>query len=168
MEEKEPHMQLSAHTLPGFGSHDVVIETPDHSVTLAEMPESNVLDVLYAYRTRVQQLASNQHIKYIQVFKNQGETAGASLRHSHSQIIALPIVPSNVVTRLNNAKEYFIGKMKCNLCECLSGEIRSRSLLIDESSHFISFVPFAASFPFETWIAPKEHASYYEQIEDEQ
>ncbi|XP_057824732.2 ADP-glucose phosphorylase isoform X2 [Cryptomeria japonica] len=138
--EKEPHIDSCADTLPGFGSHDVIIETPDHAMTLAIMPDLNIFDVLCAYRTRIQQLAGNLHIKYIQVFKNHGETAGASMKHSHSQIIALPIVPSNVVTRLNNAKEYFTRTMKCNL----------------------------SSFPFETWIAPKEHASRYEQIEDEQ
>lgn len=155
-------------TLTGFGSHDVVIETPEHSMTLANMPESSILRVLIAYKVRVQQLASNEIIKYIQVFKNHGVTAGASMRHSHSQIIGLPIVPTNVERRLNNAREYFNRTGKCNLCECLSREIQSRCRFIEESAHFIAFVPYAASLPFETWIAPKEHASHYQEIKDEQ
>ncbi|GLJ44695.1 hypothetical protein SUGI_0939680 [Cryptomeria japonica] len=164
----KPHIDSCADTLPRFGSHDVIIETPDHAMTLAIMLDLNIFDVLCAYRTRIQQLASNPHIKYIQVFKNHGETTRASMKHSHSQIIALPIVPSNVVTQLNNAKEYFTRTMNCNLYEYLRSEIQSKNLSLEESSHFISFVPFAASFPFETWIAPKDHASCYEQIEDEQ
>ena len=90
------------------------------------------------------------------------------MRHSHSQIIGLPIVPITVECRLNNAMDCFIRTSKCNLCECLSKEIQSRCRFIEESTHFIAFVPYAASLPFETWIAPKDHASHYQEIEDEQ
>ena len=90
------------------------------------------------------------------------------MRHSHSQIICLPIVPTTVECRLNNARACFIRTGKCNLCECLSKEIQSRCRFIEESTHFIAFVPYAASLPFETWIAPKDHASHYQEIEDEQ
>eukprot|EP01018_Ginkgo_biloba_P024946 Gb_04070 [translate_table: standard] len=155
------------YSLNGFGSHDVVVETPDHSTPLASLPASRIHDILLAYKKRVQQLSSNEHIKYVQVFKNHGDSAGASMRHSHSQIIALPMVPINAARRLSNAKEYFTRTQKCNLCEFLSHGIQSGSLLIDESPHFISFVPYAASYPFETWIAPREHASHYEGIDDE-
>ena len=89
------------------------------------------------------------------------------MRHSHSQIIGLPIVPITVECRLNNARECFIRTDKCNLCECLSKEIQSRCRFIEESTHFIAFVPYAASLPFEMWISPKDHASHYQEIEDE-
>ena len=97
-------------TLTGFDSHDVVVETPEHSMTLACMPESSILHVLLTYKLRVQQLASNEIIKYVQVFKNHGVTAGASMRHSHSQIIGLLIVPITVECRLNNARDALSGQ----------------------------------------------------------
>lgn len=98
----------------------------------------------------------------IQVFKNYGATAGASLSHSHSQIIGLPIVPPMVSTRLDSMKEYFDRTGKCGLCD-----IQLKKILIDESSHFYAIVPFAASYPFEIWIVPRKHASHFHEIDDE-
>ena len=101
-------------------------------------------------------------LNVIKVFKNYGATAGASLSHSHSQIIGLPIVPPMVSTRLDSMKEYFDRTGKCGLCD-----IQFKKILIDESSHFYAIVPFAASYPFEIWIVPRKHASHFHEIDGE-
>ena len=77
----------------GIGAHEVIIETPRHEETLATMGESDVEGVLSAFRERVQDLKQDRRFRYIIIFKNHGLAAGASLDHSHSQLIALPIVP---------------------------------------------------------------------------
>ncbi|PKI77342.1 hypothetical protein CRG98_002287 [Punica granatum] len=97
-----------------------------------------------------------------EVFKNHGASAGASLSHSHSQIIALPVVPPNVSTRLGSMKDHFSRTGKCSLCE-----LPLSDLVIEESTHFISFVPFAATFAFEIWIVPKIHSQHFHDIDDE-
>lgn len=94
------------------------------------------------------------------MFKNHGASAGASMSHSHSQIIALPIVPPAVSNRIDSMKEYFEQTGKCRLCQ-----IPESDLLIDESSHFMSVVPFAASFPFEIWIIPRFHSSHFHELD---
>ena len=96
------------------------------------------------------------------MFKNHGASAGASLAHSHSQMMGLPLVPPTVSSRLNSTKELFDRAGKCGLCEA-----RSEDVLINESAHFFSIVPFAASFPFEIWIVPRDHTSYFHDIDDE-
>lgn len=96
------------------------------------------------------------------VFKNHGASAGASMTHSHSQILALPVVPPTVSARLNSMKEYFDKTGKCSLCE-----VQHEDLLIDASSHFISVVPFAATFPFEIWIIPRDHSTHFHEIDGE-
>lgn len=162
----EPHKlgleKPSCEVIPGFGFHDVVIETPTHPVHLSDLSGSGVGDVLMAYKKRVLQLASFDAIKYIQVFKNHGASAGASMSHSHSQIIALPIVPPSISTRLEAMKEYFEQTGKCVLCEKPPKE-----LLIYESRYFISIVPFAASYAFEIWIIPRYHSAYFHGIDKE-
>lgn len=95
------------------------------------------------------------------VFKNHGASAGASLSHSHSQIIALPVVPTAVSARIDCMKQYFEHTGKCKLCE-----VRVEELLIDESAHFISIVPFAATFPFEIWIIPRDHSSHFHELDN--
>lgn len=82
------------------------------------------------------------------------------MSHSHSQLLALPVVPPNVSARLDSMKELFHETGKCSICE-----IRVEDLLIDESSHFISIVPYAASFPFEMWIIPRHHSSHFHELD---
>ncbi|XVF06218.1 hypothetical protein REPUB_Repub06bG0028500 [Reevesia pubescens] len=94
--------------------------------------------------------------------KNHGASAGASMSHSHSQILSLPIVPPSVSIHLDSMKGYFNQTGKCNLCE-----VHSKDLLINETSHFISIAPFAASFPFETWIIPQDHSSHFDELDNE-
>ena len=65
----------------GIGAHEVIIETPDHVTTLAEMPERQIEEVLWAFRDRVIDLKKDRRFRYILIFKNHGEAAGASLEH---------------------------------------------------------------------------------------
>ncbi|OAY68283.1 ADP-glucose phosphorylase [Ananas comosus] len=152
--------ELGPCAIPGFGFHDVVIETPYHSVNLWNLPAEEIGEVLLAYKERIHQLDRHGSIKYVQVFKNHGASAGASMAHSHSQIVGLPVVPPSVSARLNCTKEFFDRTGKCSLCD-----IRSKEILIDETSHFFSIVPFAASYPFEIWIVPREHISYFHELD---
>ena len=97
----------------GLGAHEVIIETPDHQSTLATLPDRAVEDVLWSYRDRVLDLKNDKRFRYVLIFKNHGEVAGASLEHSHSQLIALPIVPRRVREEVNGAKAYFRDKERC-------------------------------------------------------
>ncbi|TKW30632.1 hypothetical protein SEVIR_2G050800v4 [Setaria viridis] len=155
-EEEEP----GERALSGFGFHDVVIETPRHDVRLWDLDAEGVRDVLLAYAARVRQLGEHLAVKYVQVFKNHGASAGASMAHSHSQMLGTPFVPPSVKSRLNCMKEVFDKSGKCSLCE-----IRSKDILISETPNFSAIVPFAASYPFEIWIIPRQHLSYFHEID---
>jgi len=98
----------------------------------------------------------------LKVFKNHGAAAGASMSHSHSQMIALPIIPPSVAARLGSMKDYFDQTGKCSICE-----IQCEDLLIDSSTYFFSLVPYAASFPFEIWIVPRYHSAHFHELDAE-
>ncbi|XP_050941439.1 probable galactose-1-phosphate uridyltransferase isoform X3 [Cucumis melo] len=148
--------------LDGYGFHDVIIESPVHSVHLSDLTPEDVAQVLFAYKKRILQLASDDSIKYVQVFKNHGASAGASMTHSHSQMVGLPVIPPSVTTRLDSMKQYFNETGKCSICH-----VPTKDLLVDESVHFISVVPYAASFPFELWIVPRDHVSHFHELDQE-
>src|SRR4030042_5767959 len=82
--------------MAGIGTHEVIIENPDHLLTLATISLEGFVDVLKAYGERIHTLAQDPRFRYVLIFKNQGRAAGASLAHSHSQLIGLPIVPALV------------------------------------------------------------------------
>ena len=146
----------------GVGAHEVVIETPNHMETLATMPVKRVEDVLWAFRDRILDLKQDRRFKYIMVFKNHGEAAGASLDHPHSQLIALPILPKQVVEELEGAKRYFSNKERCIYCDILRQEIESRVRIAAENQDFVTLCPYAPRYPFETWILPRRHESAFE------
>lgn len=149
----------------GTGAHEVIIESPDHQVTLAQLPEKRIEDVLWAYRERLLDLKNDKRFKYVLIFKNHGAAAGASLEHSHTQLIALPIVPKRVREEVDGAKQYFLLKERCIFCDVIRQEQQSRVRIIAEDDAFITLAPYAPRFPFEAWIMPKQHGAAFEEAE---
>ena len=149
----------------GIGAHEVIIETPDHNTTIADMPEKQLEEVLYAFRDRMNDLKRDRRFRYILVFKNFGEAAGASLEHPHSQLIALPVIPKRVKEELDGAKLYHDFKERCVYCDIIRQEEASGVRLVIETDRFVALEPYAPRFPFETWILPRRHESHFEDAE---
>lgn len=147
----------------GIGAHEVIIETPEHQLTLANMPARRVEDVLWAFRDRILDLKKDRRFKYILIFKNYGDAAGASLEHTHSQLIALPVVPKRVLEEIEGAKDYYTFKERCVFCDIIRQEEGSNVRVVSENPAFVALAPFAPRFPFELWILPKDHRSAFEE-----
>ena len=146
----------------GVGAHEVIVETPDHQSTLATMSEKALEEVLWAYRDRILDLKNDKRFRYILIFKNHGEAAGASLEHTHSQLIALPIVPKRVREEVDSGKHYYQEKERCIFCDIIRQEVESEVRVITENTQFIALAPYAPRFPFEIWLLPKQHGSAFE------
>jgi len=149
----------------GIGAHEVIIETPDHSATLADLPEKRVEDVFWAFRDRMMDLKKDRRMQYLLAFKNHGESAGASLEHSHSQLIALPVIPRRVQEELEGARRYFEFKDRCIFCDIVRQEVDTGTRVVLETQAFLVICPFAARFPFELWILPRRHHSHFEETD---
>lgn len=145
----------------GVGAHEVIIECPDHNLTLSTMPLKSIEDALWAFHNRITDLKRDTRFKYILVFKNEGDEAGASLEHSHSQLIALPIVPHLVEEELIQSKQYYEYKERCIFCDIIHQETADKKRVISENDDFIAISPFAPRSPFETMILPKRHESSF-------
>ena len=152
----------------GFGAHEVIIENPDHGSELADLPAERVEDVLKMYRDRCLDLRRDPRFRYILIFKNYGASAGASLEHPHSQLIGLPIVPSRVLHELKGAQHHFDQTKRCLFCDLLNQEKSEKKLTVFSEGDFIALAPFAARFPFETWVLPKTHAASFDSLTDAQ
>jgi UDPglucose--hexose-1-phosphate uridylyltransferase len=152
----------------GIGAHEVIIETPDHTKMLATMAEPEIERVLWAYRDRIADLKNDRRFRYILVFKNHGALAGATLEHSHSQLIALPIVPDVVREEVEGARRHFQAKERCVYCDIIRQEISSGSRVIHENADVVALSPYSPRFPFETWLLPKSHGARYEEASRQQ
>jgi UDPglucose--hexose-1-phosphate uridylyltransferase len=146
----------------GVGAHEVIVENNEHNATLASMTPKNIEDVLWTFRDRILDLKKDRRLKYILIFKNYGEAAGATLEHTHSQLIALPVVPIYVAEEIEGAKQYYIYKERCVFCDIARQETESGIRVVSENDDFLTIAPYAPRFPFETWILPKQHESAFE------
>lgn len=141
----------------GRGAHEVLVETPVHNRFPADRDEGEMAALVQAYQERYRDLASLDYVKYVLVFKNQGEEAGTSIEHPHSQIVAAPVVPENIRRRIETAREYEGRTGRCVYCDVAAEELRRGTRVVYHDDRFVVFHPFASARPAETWIVPVEH-----------
>lgn len=153
-------------TMPGHGSHEVIIESPRHNRDIAQMSTAEVGSIIETYHKRYVDLMKAPQNMMTLIFRNHGLQAGASLSHPHSQVIVTPMVPHHIRYREEEAQRYFDDWGRCVFCDILMFELQDQQRVIFENQSFVSFVPFAAAVPFEIWIMPKQHQASFSHISD--
>jgi len=177
-------------TIDGYGRHEVIIDHNNHGIALHEMMPEHISLLFFAYQQRLISLYESDHrLKYILVFKNYGPAAGGSIPHTHSQIIAMPVVPHNVQQEIEYSYSHFNKHHHCIFCTLIdeamtyeatiydreSGEVRRKidvgQYIIEKSKHFIAIKPFASRYEWEMHIYPLDHQMNFldcskEELED--
>jgi UDPglucose--hexose-1-phosphate uridylyltransferase len=149
----------------GVGADEVIIETPHHDRSFHELEVAEIANVIKAYVARIVDLEKDERIRYVLVFKNHGEAAGAhTITHSISQLMALSVTPRAIKTKLMVAREYYAMKERCLYCDVLQQELRQKQRLIAENEDFVALLPFASRFPFEMCVLPRHHSSALRQV----
>ena len=149
----------------GIGADEVIIETPRHDRSLHELEVKDVEDVIRTWVARVVDLERDNRIRYVLIFKNHGEEAGAhTITHSISQLMALPVTPRVIKAKLMAARDYYGLKERCIYCDVLHQELTERKRLVAENDDFVSLAPFASRSPFELSVFPKFHSSAFSRI----
>jgi len=150
----------------GIGAHEVIVETPDHGTPLSRLPESQLKEILWAYRERYMDLCKDPRLRYVLIFKNHGKVAGASIEHSHSQLIATPMIPQQVWIKIKGIEQYYDFRGNCVYCDMVRAESGQEERTITENESFIAIQPYAARYPFETWIIPKRHSQSFADMKE--
>lgn len=147
--------------ISGAGYHEVIVESPLHNTCMALQTPAAVARTFRAFIDRAWAIQRDPRIEYILFFKNHGRQAGASLRHPHAQMMALPMVPNEVRVRADQARMHFDEVGKCAYCEMLQHERTEGRRIILESEHFVAFTPYASVSPFHIWIVPTNHVASF-------
>jgi UDPglucose--hexose-1-phosphate uridylyltransferase len=164
--ERRRWIQGIRRTVSGVGIHEVIIETPDHSKSTALLEDAQVETIIQAYLNRFMFASRDPRIEQVTLFKNHGEAAGTSLEHSHSQMIAAPVITAQHRDRLINALKHFDEFGECIFCRVLDQELKEGTRIVHESDHFVAFVQFAALSPFSMLIMPRRHMACFSEITD--
>lgn len=153
--------------MEGRGFHEV-ITTKAHNGYFFELSPEDAQAFLLAWRDRYRVLMEHQSVAYIQIIENHGRDAGASLEHSHAQLFALPVIPSDeVLDLLQGAENYFRQNGSCAYCDILSFESKRGSRIVYENDQFVVLTPYAPRTEYEQWVIPKLHAAGFEQLTDD-
>jgi UDPglucose--hexose-1-phosphate uridylyltransferase len=152
--------------MSGTGAHEVIIENADANWDPADASPAEMRDVLDAYVARVHNLQSDPRFRYVLVFRNNGTRAGASIAHPHSQVMALPIVPQQVRSKLDSAHDYFDRKGRCLFDDIVRQELAMGDRVVEATDDFVVLSPFAARFPFELQLLPRRHSHDFTTIDD--
>jgi len=164
--------------IDGYGRHEVIVDHYAHGIAIHEMAEDHLSTLFQAYQSRAAELyALDERLKYILIFKNFGPAAGASMAHTHSQLIALPVVPQNLHEELEHSRDYYKKHHHCIFCTLIdealtfettiydrdSGKIVRRinvgQYVVERGEKFIAIKPFASRYEWEIHILPLEHNS---------
>ncbi|MHB0977000.1 MAG: galactose-1-phosphate uridylyltransferase [Candidatus Aquicultorales bacterium] len=148
------------------GGHEVIIHSPDHTKSLANLPLDQVALVIKAYKERYLYFQTRPEVDFVEIIVNHGKNAGASLEHSHSQLFAMPLIPPAVEEQLAGSEAYRAEHGRCIYCDLIESERREGKRLVADEDGFFAFAPFAARLPFETWILPSDHLPFFERIDD--
>ncbi|MDH5218514.1 MAG: DUF4931 domain-containing protein [Gammaproteobacteria bacterium] len=163
-------------TIDGYGRHEVVIDHNQHGIAVHEMSVEHLGQLFVMYQQRITKLyESDDRLRYVLLFKNYGPAAGGSIPHTHSQIIAMPVVPQNVEAEVTNSHEYYQKQHHCIFCTLIdealsyeatiydkrSGEVRRKinvgQYVVERGEHFVAIKPFASRYEWEVHILPLEH-----------
>jgi UDPglucose--hexose-1-phosphate uridylyltransferase len=152
-------------SMDGVGYHEVII-TRKHEESLGLMSLAEAEVVIRAYRERYMSVKNDPCLAYVLVFHNHGREAGASVPHPHSQIIALPIVPPDVVRSFAGSERFFKREDACVHCRVVAEELKLGERIVYENERFVALAPYASHSSFELRIYPKRHNPRFETVSD--
>jgi UDPglucose--hexose-1-phosphate uridylyltransferase len=145
------------------GASEILVESPDHHMTLDNADEVQIERVLWMYRDRVKDLKRDLQIRNVVITRRHGKP-GSQISHPYSRILAAPIVFDDLRRELTQAREYFGYKRRCVFCDTIREEVATGDRMVQETPHFAAFVPYAARVSFEVRILPRRHTAGFEDI----
>jgi UDPglucose--hexose-1-phosphate uridylyltransferase len=166
--DREPYKQTSGlyESRASRGQQEVIIETPRHYQHLAQMPVTQIDAVLHTYLERYHTLRKSDDNLIPFLFRNHGASAGASIAHPHSQLIAPDFPPPQVQREERAARARYEELGHCPYCAMIETELDAEVRLVWESDAFVAFVPYAAEVPYEIWLLPREHEPEFGRLTD--
>ena len=144
------------------GAHEIVVETPVHGMTMAQLPEEHMAHILELFRDRILDLKQDRRLRYVSVFKDQHLPSATLEGHAYSQVLGTPVLPQLQEIEFRWSRAHFQRRDRCIYCDALQQERRDEKRLVDQNDDFVAFCPFGSRWSYELWVAPVRHSSSFE------
>lgn len=153
--EPRPHLEGFFENFAGFGAHEVIIDQPDPSKRPHSYSQEEWRLLLFTMKERINNLNVDPRLSYIQIFKNEGKSAGATIDHPHTQLVALPFIPRDIQDEIETARQHYQEHHRSLILDEVHEELRQNIRVLFENRSFAIYCPYASAFPFEIRISPK-------------
>ncbi len=155
-------------TREAYGKCEVILYSPDHQMTLPELPLEHVQKIVGLWQERFDELRKDEKVKYVFIFENRGKEVGVTMPHPHGQIYAYPFMPKKIALELESAEEYYNENSCCIYCDWLKEEQEADKRVIFENDHFAVILPFFTEYPYGMYIISKTHKQYITDFNEEE
>ena len=146
------------------GGHEVFIESPAHDQSLLTLDLSQVVMLFRAYQMRLAHWRKMPSICYVSLFKNSGPAAGASLHHSHSQLIATTDLPFAAKAVADRMKLHWAKTGCCLQCDMVRAEVKAKVRMVATTNSLVAYCPFGSHLPMLLRITTKRHLDCFESL----
>ncbi len=144
-------------TKPSYGKCEVILYSPEHTITLPELPKDHIRKLVDLWESRFVEISSDEKIKYVFIFENRGAAVGVTMPHPHGQIYGYSVIPKKIELEMESFKEHKAKTGNCLMCDMLHDETKDGRRVIFENDDFITFLPFFSEYPYGMYIAAKRH-----------
>ena len=148
----------------GLTLQEVIVETPDHSLHTALLPDSHLADVLRAIKARYDELSRDRRLAHVMIAKKYGAEAGAAFEHPHWQLVATDTLPAQISVWLQHARRHYGKSGSCIFCAALQEELEMQTRVVLAGDHFVALEPYASPSPFCTQVYPRRHMASFSEI----
>ncbi len=155
-------------TKPAYGKCEVILYSPEHTVTLPELPVSHIRELVDLWEQRFVEISADENIKYVFIFENRGEVVGVTMPHPHGQIYGYSVIPKKIELETASSKEYYEEKSHCLMCDLMAEEKKEGKRVIFENDYFMVYLPYWTEYPYGVYISAKRHVSNLTQLSDEE
>ena len=139
------------------GIHEVLVLTPDHDGSWADLDDREAGLVMNAIRDRMEEHARHTNVRYTQAIVNYGREAGASITHPHGQLLGIPFVPGELAEERSGFVRF---EGSCLLCTVADAEQAADHRVVHDDGRVMVICPFWSGTPFEMLVIPKQHETH--------
>jgi UDPglucose--hexose-1-phosphate uridylyltransferase len=162
-ESSNTYSEYPFYSEPAFGYHYVIVASPNHDQSFAQIGVEQWVNILACLQDRVRWLYGQKGVSYVAMFVNSGRDAGASLSHPHLQMVTVPRLPPLLEQEALASQKSMNELGVCPMCSVLSLENGGPRQILT-SDFYMAFSPWAPTHPFEFWIFPKRHETSFLKV----
>jgi UDPglucose--hexose-1-phosphate uridylyltransferase len=145
---------------PATGIHEVVVFSPDHVASWADLSDEQAGLLMAAIRDRVEDHSGTPGVEYSQFIVNHGREAGASIEHPHGQLLGIPFVPGELEDELHGFRSFTDGSL---LVATVEEEEREGVRIVEADDRVVALCPYWSGQAYELLLVPREPESHVDR-----